>query len=203
MDDADALHAELAYWVGIYAELGRLSGPPLAGSLVLPSSKRRIPDTHLLACRNEACPGCFVIYDASRVAGLRAGGDHEASARLAAWILGHFEGFAAQRSAGSWHDRITALYGQISGRWPLEDRVRKLPIPCRRCDRVMLFMHPPISGPIVERETDGEGRVRDRVVYAADHTVCCHARDCGDVMTEADYYLRAQALLAERRTARR
>lgn len=217
VDDADAIHAALADWVIAYTLATGLTGPSWAGSAIRPQVRRVAEDG-------------TTRYDDARVIGLRAAGDHRVTARLAGWTLTHLEGFAGQSWAGDWHDEIVTLTRQVSGRWPREDRVRKLPIPCPSCDRVMLYMHPPASPPIIERGVNpGEHlptcrhRVCDltpcrpcldrltrpcagcepweRIVYAADHVVCCHLDRCGRAMTEADYYLRAQTLLAERKAA--
>lgn len=118
-----------------------------------------------------------------RVTGLRREvPNHVAVAQIAAWVLDHHEGMVHQPWAGSWHDDITGAVSTASKRWPRQDPARKLPIPCPSCDRVMLRMHPPM---------------------AAGHptTVACHASECGRVLTEADYWLRAQTLYSERARA--
>lgn len=119
------------------------------------------------------------------VTGVRAVEDsHVTVAQLAAWLLDHHAGIVTQSWAGGWHNDITGAVFSASKRWPRQEPARKLPIPCPSCDKLMLFMHPPVS---------------------AGHptTVTCHASECGRVLTEADYWVRAQTLYAERaRTAK-
>lgn len=165
VDDIDAVYATLANGIVRYCRAARLSGPRLSGART--------------------------VADATTGAGWRVGGiraetpDAEAVGQLAAWLLDHLRGVMDQPWAPTWHDEVTTAVRTAGKRWPREEPARKLPIPCPSCDRVMLFMHPPV---------------------AAGHptTVTCHAADCARVLTEGDYWLRASTLLAERaRLARR
>lgn len=157
VDDIDAVYAALANGITGYCRTSGLTGPRLTGVRAVTT-----PD------------------GGSRVAGLRSEvTDAEAVGQLAAWALEHLTGILTQPWAATWHDEVTVIHRAANNRWPRHDPARKLPIPCPSCDRVMLFMHPPV---------------------AAGHptTVTCHATECARVLTEADYWLRAQTLYAER-----
>jgi hypothetical protein len=157
VDDIDAVFAALANGITRYCGATGLTGPRLTGA-------RAVADTN----------------GGSRVNGVRSDvPDAQAVGQLAAWALDHLDGIVSQTWAPTWHDDVTVIVRTANKRWPRHDPARKLPIPCPSCDRVMLFMHPPV---------------------AAGHptTVTCHASDCARVLTEADYWLRAQTLYSER-----
>jgi hypothetical protein len=116
----------------------------------------------------------------ARVIGIRSEvAPEESTAQFAAWLIDHLEGVAAQPWAPAWATSVTHAVASASKRFPRADPARKLPIPCPSCDRLLLYMHPP---------------------FAAGHptTVTCHGADCARVLTEADYWLRAQTLYSER-----
>lgn len=116
----------------------------------------------------------------ARVVGILSAAEaEESTGQLAGWVIDHLAGIAASTWGHHWADMMTRAVAVASKRFPRADPARKLPIPCPSCDRVMLYMHPPV---------------------AAGHptTVTCHASDCARVLTEADYWLRAQTLYAER-----
>lgn len=163
LDDADELHATLATWVMRYTRWTGLAGPATTGTATRPRLIDR--DGH--------------HHTERRPTGLRPEAGATVTAQLAAWLLAHQEGLAHHEAAPFWHDEIVGIVRLANAHFPRADPARKLPIPCPSCDRVLLYMHPPV---------------------AAGHpvTVACAADECGRILTEGDYYVRATTLLHER-----
>lgn len=180
VDDADEMHSTLARWTALYCSEVPMAGPPWLGSDVRPAARRIKAGWHLTSCSASDCPGCWVEYVEARVVGLRSTASASmAIGGLAGWVLTHLEGVLERDWAGDLYGEVTDVYRAADARWPRSDRERKLPLPCPECQRVMLFMHPPAE----ERHPV---------------TVVCHREECGHVLTESDYLLKAQIAFYER-----
>lgn len=105
---------------------------------------------------------------AGRVHGAAAGHDTLPAQAAAAWLHTWHDWMTERDWAAAYHDTVTTLARTLRGKYATRERLRKLPTPCPACDRLSLWYHPPKTA-------------------TAEVTVCCHADDCGAVITHDDY----------------
>lgn len=160
LTDLDEIASLLGTWVMIAVEEhpAGLHGPDWNGARIAPAAK-------------ATTAGGERVYLDPRVVGVKAGDPGAVIVKAALWMKSFADWYAAQPWAGAWCDEITQASRHINARWPQVVRASKAPLPCPKCDEVMLWFHP-------AAEEGAEARV------------ICHGDTCDEVLTVEDYWIR-------------
>ena len=136
--DVDDLHAALCAWTARTIRESRMVGPLWGGSDVRPASKRRVFGE--------------VAYLDARVVGIRSG-NTTPTRRVAIWLLRHREWVLNRDWTPDMVTEVSHLVNVLTARWPIEERVTRLPSRCVGCGQRALTRWPPadVGCPVIIR----------------------------------------------------
>lgn len=124
---ADDLHATIASWAVTVIEERHVTGPSWVGSVVRPASKHRDDERH-------------VRYIDPAVVGVR---DPASTQRVVTWLLAHTAWASEQDWARDMVHEVTTLVRTLRARWPMQERMVWLPVPCPACGCMSLERYAP------------------------------------------------------------